>query len=81
MTADQLSGKLMQFKGILKQEWDKCIDDDLQQTEGNYEKVIGMLQERHGSACVGLVREQYGQKKNDLLRWANRWLQGRKPIS
>lgn len=55
MTADQFRVKL-QFKSILKQTWEKFIDDDLL-IEGNYEKVLGMLQERHGSACVSLIPE------------------------
>ena len=48
MNADQLKRKWMQFKGELKQRWGKFIDNDLQQIEGSYDKIIGMLQERYG---------------------------------
>jgi len=75
MNAGQLKGKWMQFKGELKQQWGKFIDNDLQQSEGSYDKIIGMLQERYGGSCVSLVQEQYGEKKDDLMKWANQWQQ------
>jgi hypothetical protein len=49
------------------------------QTEGGYDKIIGMLQERYGGNCVSLVRERYGEKKNELIRWAVRWQQRSQP--
>ena len=79
MNADQLKGKWMQFKGELKQQWGKFIDNDLQQSEGRHDKFIGMLQERYGGNCVSLVRERYGEKKDELMRWADRWQQRSQP--
>jgi uncharacterized protein YjbJ (UPF0337 family) len=73
MNADQLKGKWMQFKGELKQQWGKFIDNDLQQIEGSYDKIIGMLQARYGGNCVSLVRERYGEKKDELMKWADHW--------
>jgi hypothetical protein len=32
----------------------------LMQIEGNYEKVIGMLQKRYGGNCARLVQDRYG---------------------
>jgi len=52
---DRLKGKWLQFKGEVKKQWGKLIDDNLRQIEGNYEKVIGMLQQRYGANCVHLV--------------------------
>jgi uncharacterized protein YjbJ (UPF0337 family) len=75
MNADQLKGKWMQFKGELKQQWGKFVDNDLQQIEGSFDKVIGMLQERYGGNCVSLVRERYGEKKEELMKWADQWQQ------
>ena len=75
MNADQLKGKWMQVKGDLKQQWGKFTDDDLQQIEGSFDKILGMLQERYGGNCVSLVREQYGEKKEELMRWADQWQQ------
>lgn len=65
----------MQFKGELKQQWGKFFDNDLQQFEGSFEKILGMLQERYGSNCASLVREQYGEKKEELIKWADQWQQ------
>jgi uncharacterized protein YjbJ (UPF0337 family) len=75
MNAGQLKGKWMQFRGELKQQWGKFTDNDLQQFEGSFDKILGMLQERFGSNCVSLVREQYGEKKEELMRWADQWQQ------
>ena len=79
MNADQLKGIWMRFKGDLKQQWGKFTDDHLQQIEGSYEKVIGMLQERYGSHCVRLVRERYSEEKDDLIRWAGQWQRRSQP--
>ena len=75
MNAGRLKGKWMQFKGELKQQWSKFLDNDLQQLEGSYDKIIGMLQERYGGNCAGLVREQYGNKTLELMKWADQWQQ------
>ena len=61
MNADQFKGKWIQFKGDVKQKWGKFTDDDLMQVEGNYDKFIGKVQER------------YGDKKEDVVRWADDW--------
>ena len=73
MNADQLKGKWVRFKGELKQQYGKFTDDDLRQIEGQYDKVIGQLQERYGGNCASLVRGQYGEKKNELISLASRW--------
>ena len=61
----------MQFRGELKQRWGKFIDNDLQQIEGSFDKIIGVLQEQYGGNCVSLVREQYSEKKEELMKWAD----------
>jgi uncharacterized protein YjbJ (UPF0337 family) len=48
MNSDIFKGKWNQFKGNIKQQWGKLTDDDLTQIEGDYDKFIGMLQERYG---------------------------------
>lgn len=61
MNSDQFKGKWIQFKGDVKQKWAKLTDDDLLQVEGNYDKFIGKVQER------------YGDKKEEVVRWADDW--------
>ena len=69
MNAEQLKGQWTQFKGELKQQWGKFTDDDLQQIEGNYDKFLGKVQER------------YGDKKEELMKWADHWHQKSAPAS
>ncbi len=61
MNSDQFKGKWIQFKGEVKQKWAKLTDDDLLQVEGNYDKFMGKVQER------------YGDKKDEVVRWADDW--------
>jgi len=61
MNTDQFKGKWIQFKGEVKQKWGKLTDDDLMQVEGNYDKFVGRVQER------------YGDKKEEVVRWADDW--------
>lgn len=61
MNADQFKGKWMQVRGKLKQQWGRLTDDDLKQIEGNYDRFLG------------LVRERYGDRKEEVVRWLDRW--------
>ena len=48
MNQDIFQGKWKQFRGDLKKWWGKLTDDDLDQIEGNKDKLVGILQERYG---------------------------------
>ncbi len=50
MNSDTLKGQWHQVKGELKSQWGKLTDDDVNQIEGQSEKLIGKLQERYGFA-------------------------------
>ena len=50
MNQDVLKGKWMQLKGEVRTQWGKLTNDDLDQIQGNSEKLIGKLQERYGYA-------------------------------
>ena len=65
MKVDQLRGEWLQFRGEVQKQWGTLIDDDLRQIEGNYEKVLGMLQQRYGGNCVRLVRERTAGKSTN----------------
>ncbi len=69
MQAEQLKGQWTQFKGELKQQWGKFSDQDLQQIEGNYDKFVGKVQ------------ELYGDKKDDLMKWADKWHEKPAPVA
>ena len=65
MNQDVLKGKWMQLKGEVRTQWGKLTNDDLDQIEGNTEKLVGKLQERYGYA-----REK-AQEEYD--RWMKRY--------
>jgi uncharacterized protein YjbJ (UPF0337 family) len=48
MNPDVLKGKWAQMKGEAKVQWGKLTDDDLDQIEGNAQKLVGKVQERYG---------------------------------
>jgi uncharacterized protein YjbJ (UPF0337 family) len=57
MNADTFAGQWKQLKGEVKTRWGKLTDDDLTQAEGNYDKVVGAIQERYGYARDRAERE------------------------
>ena len=60
MNADVLKGKWMQIKGEALRQWGRLTNDDLDQIEGNAEKMVGKLQERYGYARDEAEREVDG---------------------
>ena len=64
MNLDVLKGKWKQLKGEAKTQWGKLTDDELDQVEGNTEKLVGKVQERYG----------YGreQAEREVNQWINR---------
>src|SRR5690606_26560402 len=51
-----------QLKGNIKEQWGKLTDDDLAAAEGNYDQLIGRIQERYGYS-----REESERRLNDFL--------------
>ena len=62
MNKDILQGKWRQVKGSVRSRWNKLTDDDLGRIEGDFEKFIGVLQERYGYG-----REQAEREMDDFL--------------
>jgi uncharacterized protein YjbJ (UPF0337 family) len=48
MNKDIMKGKLKQLGGEIKRKWGHVTDDDLTEAEGNYDKIVGRIQERSG---------------------------------
>lgn len=47
-TQQQLTGNWNQLKGKLKERWGQLTDDELQAAEGNYDHLVGLIQQRTG---------------------------------
>lgn len=52
-----LKGKWTQLKGEAKLKWQKFTDDDLDKIGGEYDKLVGKLQEKYGYAKDRIEKE------------------------
>jgi uncharacterized protein YjbJ (UPF0337 family) len=57
MNRDQIEGTWKQIKGAVKSQWGELTDDDLQQVDGNRDKLVGKIQERYGKTREEAERE------------------------
>jgi len=48
MNNDIVAGKWKQLTGKAKAAWGELTDDELTRTEGNTERLVGLVQERYG---------------------------------
>jgi uncharacterized protein YjbJ (UPF0337 family) len=48
MNEDILKGKWLEIKGSVKEKWGKLTDNDIGESEGKGEKLLGLLQNRYG---------------------------------
>jgi uncharacterized protein YjbJ (UPF0337 family) len=48
MNRDTFKGQWKQVKGEVKRRWGMLTDDELDQVEGSFEKLVGRIQERYG---------------------------------
>lgn len=60
---DQFSGNWKQLKGALKENWGEFTDDDLLAIEGRADRFEGKVQER------------YGERKEEVREWVDKWLE------
>ncbi|MCA9968625.1 MAG: CsbD family protein [Anaerolineales bacterium] len=48
MNKDTLKGNWRQFRGEIQKQWGKLTNDDMDVINGEYEKLLGRIQERYG---------------------------------
>jgi uncharacterized protein YjbJ (UPF0337 family) len=48
MNNDIAAGKWKQMKGSVKTWWGKLTDDEIDQISGNWDKLVGKIQEKYG---------------------------------
>jgi uncharacterized protein YjbJ (UPF0337 family) len=58
-TKQKWEGRWEQLKGRVKQAWGDLTDDDLKHVEGDYDRLVGKIQEK-----TGQTREQVEQQLN-----------------
>ncbi len=57
MNWDQIEGNWKQFTGKAKAKWGEITEDELQQTKGRREELIGLVQERYGDSRAEAERQ------------------------
>ena len=62
MNRDTLQGQWKQMQGDIKRRWGKLTNDELTQISGNFDKLVGKIQERYG-----YQRDQAEREINDFL--------------
>ncbi|MDX1415810.1 MAG: CsbD family protein [Candidatus Promineifilaceae bacterium] len=48
MNKDILKGNWKQFRGEIQKQWGKLTNDDMDVINGEYDKLVGRMQERYG---------------------------------
>ena len=61
MNNNIFEGKWKQIRGQAKLWWGKLTDDDLEKVGGQYDKLIGLLQEKYGYTQQQ-AEEEYGKR-------------------
>jgi uncharacterized protein YjbJ (UPF0337 family) len=63
MNRDELEGKWLQLRGSVKAKWGELTDNELDQIQGNYDMLIGKIQEKYGQ-----TREQIDRQLDELRK-------------
>ncbi|WP_299777987.1 CsbD family protein [uncultured Roseobacter sp.] len=50
MNWDIIKGNWKQMKGQVQSKWGELTDDEIDQAEGDRERLVGLIQERYGVA-------------------------------
>ena len=61
-TQERVMGNWRQLKGKVKQKWGQLSDSELQQAEGNFDQLVGLVQRKTGE-----TRQQIERTLNDLM--------------
>jgi uncharacterized protein YjbJ (UPF0337 family) len=56
-TQQKWEGRWTQLKGRVKQVWGDITDDDLKGLEGDYERLVGLIEERTGEAREAIEQQ------------------------
>jgi uncharacterized protein YjbJ (UPF0337 family) len=80
MNQSNLEGKWKEIKGEIKTMWGNLTGDDLEKTKGNVDSIVGLIQQKYGTAkdeisekVKGLFSKYEGdaiEKKDSVLKTA-----------
>jgi uncharacterized protein YjbJ (UPF0337 family) len=62
MNKDILAGKWKQLRGAIQKQWGRLTNDELDQIEGNSERLLGLIQEKYGYA-----RDEAERRLNEFV--------------
>lgn len=57
MKKETLTGQWMQLRGDVQHKWGKLTNNDLDEIQGDMQKLLGKIQERYGHAKEHAQRE------------------------
>ena len=57
MNWDHVEGRWTEFRGKVRERWGKLTDDDLDVIAGKRDQLIGLIQQRYGTARDEVDRE------------------------
>lgn len=46
---DHIEGNWMEFRGLIKEKWNRLTDDEIEEMEGKRERIIGQIRKKYGS--------------------------------
>lgn len=69
MNWDQAAGNWKQMRGVVKQQWAKLTDDDLDKVAGKRDQLVGKIQQSYG-----IGKEEAEKQLND---WESKQPQSR----
>ncbi|WP_417829276.1 CsbD family protein [Thalassospira sp.] len=62
MNWDQIEGRWKQMRGDIKSQWGRLTDDDVDQVDGQRDKLVGRVQEAYG-----IEREEADRQVRDWI--------------
>ena len=57
MNREQFVGQWNELKGKVKERWGKLTDNEIAQTEGRLDELVGIIQQKYGGTKEEILRE------------------------
>lgn len=78
LTKEELSGTWNDIKGRIKKEWGDITDNELNQVEGNVDRLVGLVQKKTGMARTEIEKtlRSWSENSAGLMGSASQAVQG-----